>query len=475
MADIKWSSFTDGGSIASGDEVIGLRSGNNVRMDATSFETIDIDNININGNIISSTDTNGNIQLIPNGTGQVEVNDPGLETSSILVDGASYETAFRVNDIGGTAPAQMILHRHSTTWEPILLAARSNSDTSSHATVTSGQSVLTMYGAGWLDSYYGTMASITISADTSGTIADGSAPGRIQLNVTPNGSLLPVTALTINNSGIITLANALPVTSGGTGLTSTTENQILYSSANDTIAELATANNSLLVTDASGVPSLGTSIGQDITINGCTAGQGAVTGSLGTAFGVSANAATTTAQYNTAFGYESLKAATTGGLNVGVGYQTLAAVISGSSNTAVGTSAGKATTSGANNVILGTAAAFVLTTGGNNIIIGRSAATTTGLNTGTTTASNNIFIGYGAGCTSATGAGTIAIGYAASTDPSTGSTSGTNGPGISIGSASALVGFRGDGTAYTTAGTSAGYWRVKINGTNYKIQIYEDS
>jgi hypothetical protein len=475
MADIKWSSFTDGGSIASGDEVVGLRSGNNVRMDATSFETIDIDNININGNIISSTDTNGNIQLIPDGTGQVEVNDPGLETSSILVDGASYETAFRVNDIGGTAPAQMILHRHSTTWEPILLAARSNSNTSSHATVTSGQSVLTMYGAGWLNSYYGTMASITMSADTSGTIADGSAPGRIQLKVTPNGSLTPVAALTINNSGTITLANALPVTSGGTGLSSTTANQILYSSANNTIAGLATANNSLLVTSASGVPSLGTSIGQDITINSCTAGQGLVSGSLNTAFGISANAATTTAQYNTAFGYEAIKAATTGGLNVAMGYQALVGVVGGTSNTAIGTSAGKAVTSGGSNVIMGSAAGFTLTTGSNNTFIGRSAGATSGLNVGTTTASNNIFIGFAAGCSSATGAGTIAIGFAASADPSTGSTSATNGPGISIGSASALVGFRGDGTAYTTAGASAGYWRVKINGTNFKIQIYSDS
>ena len=31
-----------------------------------------IDNININGNAITSTDTNGNITLTPNGTGEVE-------------------------------------------------------------------------------------------------------------------------------------------------------------------------------------------------------------------------------------------------------------------------------------------------------------------------------------------------------------------------------------------------------------------
>lgn len=35
-----------------------------------NFTDVDIDNININGNTISSTDTNGNIILTPNGTGK---------------------------------------------------------------------------------------------------------------------------------------------------------------------------------------------------------------------------------------------------------------------------------------------------------------------------------------------------------------------------------------------------------------------
>jgi len=36
---------------------------------------LDVDNININGNTISSTDTNGNINLVPNGTGEVNLTD----------------------------------------------------------------------------------------------------------------------------------------------------------------------------------------------------------------------------------------------------------------------------------------------------------------------------------------------------------------------------------------------------------------
>ena len=45
---------------------------------------------------------------------------------------------------------------------------------------------------------------------------------------------------------------------GGTGLTTTTANTILYSSATDVIAQLATANSGVLTTSSSGVPSIDT-------------------------------------------------------------------------------------------------------------------------------------------------------------------------------------------------------------------------
>ena len=52
----------------------------------------------------------------------------------------------------------------------------------------------------------------------------------------------------------VKLITPLAVTSGGTGLSSTVANQILYSSATNTIAGLATANTSVLTTNGSGVP-----------------------------------------------------------------------------------------------------------------------------------------------------------------------------------------------------------------------------
>lgn len=54
----------------------------------------------------------------------------------------------------------------------------------------------------------------------------------------------------------LNLASPIPPTSGGTGLTSTTANQLLYSSSNNVIAGLPSAASSVLATDGSSVPSL---------------------------------------------------------------------------------------------------------------------------------------------------------------------------------------------------------------------------
>ncbi len=53
-------------------------------------------------------------------------------------------------------------------------------------------------------------------------------------------------------------SNPVAVTQGGTGLAATTANQILYSSATNVIAGLATANSGVVDTSSSGVPQVDT-------------------------------------------------------------------------------------------------------------------------------------------------------------------------------------------------------------------------
>ena len=59
--------------------------------------------------------------------------------------------------------------------------------------------------------------------------------------------------------------SVLPVANGGTGLSSTTANQLLYSSADNTLAGLTSAANGILVTDGSSVPSISTTIPNGVT------------------------------------------------------------------------------------------------------------------------------------------------------------------------------------------------------------------
>lgn len=171
---------------------------------------LNVDNIRIDGNTISAVDTDGNITLIPDGTGEVDIFEPpASEAGGINVNGAIFNTALRVNDIGGTAPAQFIIHRHSTALQPILLSARSNSDTDSHAAVTNSMSLFSIYSCGWTASHYDIFASIDFSVDTTGTVSATSSPGRMSFNVTADGANVPTTAAYITNDKAFHFSGAI--------------------------------------------------------------------------------------------------------------------------------------------------------------------------------------------------------------------------------------------------------------------------
>lgn len=65
-------------------------------------------------------------------------------------------------------------------------------------------------------------------------------------------------------------SSAAPSWSTATYPATTTINQILYSSANNVIAGLATANNGILVTSSGGVPSIGNTVGAGLTMPSVT-------------------------------------------------------------------------------------------------------------------------------------------------------------------------------------------------------------
>lgn len=134
-------------------------------------------------------------------SGSTIFGDPGTESTGIDINGTTYDSVAKVSDIGGSDAAQFILHRHSTTLEPLIIGARSNSNTSSHTAITAGQSCFSLFAAGWTGSHYDLFGQWTIGADTSGTISSTSSPGRYNLKITPDGSNTPVDVFSIGNNG----------------------------------------------------------------------------------------------------------------------------------------------------------------------------------------------------------------------------------------------------------------------------------
>ena len=114
----------------------------------------------------------------------------------------------------------------------------------------------------------------------------GSDPSYAQLNLT---------------SGV---TGTLPVGSGGTGLASTTMNQLLYSSGTNTITGLTTGNNGTLITSSAGVPSISSTL--PTAVQGNITGTGTISSgvwngtSVGPAYG--GTGLNTLAQYNVLLG-----------------------------------------------------------------------------------------------------------------------------------------------------------------------------
>lgn len=115
------------------------------------------------------------------------------------------------------------------------------------------------------------------SGAASGSTFDGSVARTISYNTVGAsplaGSSSIVTVGTIASG--IWQGTAVGVTKGGTGLTSTAINQILYSSATSTIAGLATANRAMLVTGATGVPAMTASMTNGQIVVGSSSGAAA--------------------------------------------------------------------------------------------------------------------------------------------------------------------------------------------------------
>lgn len=285
------------------------------------------------------------------GTSTVHAGNVGTEGSGINVNGITYTSSFKVSDLNGTNAAQTILHKHSTTIEPVLLAARSNSNDATHSSITAGQAVFSLYGAGWETNNYKLFGAFQITADSTGVLSSTSAPGRLSLQVTPNGAVYPVEALGITNDKTATFAGSVVATAinstpiGSTVAASGTFTDLAYTGALTGSTGVIAIGTNQIYKDASGNVGLGTTTpaqrldvgtGQIKFASG-TLGYGATAGNLVIGNGL---AAQTTNGSNLAIGPGALFNSITGDGSVAIGanalqYQT-AGGTGGNSNANIG-------------------------------------------------------------------------------------------------------------------------------------------
>ena len=266
MADIKWSAFpSTAAAAASGDTLVGLHSGANYQFGITATPT---------ALAICQWDTNKNLSadsFIPgftstpmaSGTTVLTVNSTEIQeftgalsqtvtlpVVSTLSLGLQY---YIINNGSGTTTVQ-------SSGGNTIQAMAANTSLIMTCTALSGTGTSSWNG--------------TYISDTGGTVNSGTANQMAYYASTGNA----VSGLTSANSGLLVTSNAgAPSILAGPGTTgnilqanaaaapsfstatypsTTSVSQLLYSSSANVVAGLTTANNGLLVTGSSGIPSL---------------------------------------------------------------------------------------------------------------------------------------------------------------------------------------------------------------------------
>ena len=303
-----------GATTFSGAVNMGSQATTNVNIDSGAIDAVTIgtnsavtdlrvDNLKLDGNTVSSTDSGGNVILAPNGSGNVVANTDTLsisategESSTLLLQtdegddngddwtivNATSNTLTFNNDISGSAVAQLTLTPHAT-------VASSTAAFAGHVTIAGD---LTITG------------STTTASSTNTTITDklielangasGSASGDVGLVlergddanvfigwdesidalVVGTGTFTGSTTGDLSHTlaaakfGSLTLSTDLAVADGGTGVSSFTDNGVLYGDGSGALdvtaapggADATTSFKILTSASATGVPVWTTSI-----------------------------------------------------------------------------------------------------------------------------------------------------------------------------------------------------------------------
>jgi len=378
-----------------------------------ALTALSVDNLKLDGNTIVSTDTNGNINLTPDGTGTVTVDgNVSVDGGTIKLDG-NYPVGTRVVGVGDTALANV---------------------DSAVANITAvGHAALNALTTGLNNTAFGDRAGTAVTTGADNTFI-GAGTG-IATTTASNNTAVGHTAMLSNTTGASNVAvgnDALQSNTTASNNTAVGHNS-LYSNTTGTSNVafgsfagygITTGNNNIAIgknainstsagnnNTAVGNAALNTTTGSDNTGVGKNVLDANTSGASNTAVGSDALGSNTTASSNTAVGYQALYDNTTGNVNTAVGQGAAANVTTGNANTALGRAAlATATTAGSNtavgsdaleiatgagNTAIGQGSGSLITTGAYNTILGRYNGNQGGLDI--RTSSNNIVLSDGDG------------------------------------------------------------------------------
>ncbi len=444
--------------------------------DSTGAVTIstllNVDNLRLETNTLSSTDTNGNITLAPNGTGDVQ-----LDADTIRVGDSGANVTITSNGAG-----DLILNTNSGTNSGSITIEDGANGAINLTPNGTGAVVLPLLRLSGSTSGYVGLKGAAIAGSTTYTLpaADGTNGQVLSTNGTGTLSWVAAaasgvtsfsagtTGLTPNTAttGVVTLAGTLAIANGGTG-------QTTAGAAFNALAPSQTGNNGkYLTTDGTNtswatVSGGGSPGGSDtqvqfndsgsfggdsdftwnkttntLTINTINIGRGANNIATNVLIGTAAASATASNLKNVSVGVGALNGLTGGQLNVAAGWNALNALTSGTGNVAIGNNA----------------AASLLTSNFNTAV---GAFALDGL---ASTAGSNVAVGYSALTAALTGADNTAVGAAAGTA-------------VTSGTRNTLIGSN-TGDAITTGGynTAVGQDALgSLESGSYNVALGQDA
>lgn len=272
-------------SVEGADAVIGIdiitKGGGTVSIPAPvqDITTLEAGNIQISGNAISPTNTNGSVNINSIGSGNISLNSlkwmvgAGTAGQAVITDGvdqlsyasvpavvgpATINAIARFVNIAGNLQDSLVLIDNFGNLSGVLSTiynGATSGTTTLHAPAVAGITDITLPSTTGTLALTSDLPSLPLSLSNGGTGASlVASDGGIFYSNATTGAILSGTGTA--NQMLQSGSSSAPAWSSTTWPSTSTINRILFSTANNVIGEIAASNGGVLISNATGVPSM---------------------------------------------------------------------------------------------------------------------------------------------------------------------------------------------------------------------------